>query len=104
MPHRNLNDLDDFTNIVVLFAGIWGAFINYFSRKVDKYTLLKRVLLFSFDMISSSGIAIMIYLLVMGYYDNELIAVGLSGFFAHLGTRSFYIIEQIVTQKMGVKL
>jgi len=104
MPHKNLNDLDFFTNFVVLLAGIWGAFMNYFSRKLEKYTLIKRILLFLFDMISSAGIAIMVYLLVMGYYDNELLAVGLAGFFAHLGTRTFYILEQIITQKLGVKL
>ena len=104
MPHKDIKDLNDITNIIVLIAGIWGAMMNYFKRDKSRYNIFRRLGLFMFDMISSAGIAIMVYVLVMGYYDNELIAVGMAGFFAHLGTRSFYILEQIVSQKLGVKL
>ena len=44
-------------------------------------TKLKKLSLFAFDTFSSSGIAIMVYLIVRGYGANELLSIGLSGFF-----------------------
>jgi len=108
VPDKHLKDIDDVVSLAVVGAGLWGAFMNYFKRKTKGYTRLKKLTLFTFDTFSSSGIAIIVYLIVRGYGANELLAVGLSGFFSHQGTRSFYTLEQIITkileQKLNVKL
>jgi len=108
MPDKHLRDIDDVVSIAVVGAGVWGAFMNYFKRKTKGYTRLKKISLFTFDTLSSSGIAVIVYLIVRGYGANELLAVGLSGFFSHQGTRAFYTLEQIITkvveQKLNVKI
>jgi len=82
--------------------------MNYFKRKTHEYSKLKKLSLFAFDTISSAGIAIITFLIIQGWTHNEILAVGLSGFFAHQGTRAFYTMEQIITkvveQKLNVKL
>lgn len=104
MPHRNLNDVPDFDGIFVVVLGVWGATMNYLKRKDKNYTFIRKLGLFALDILTSGGIAIITYLVVLGYTDNAVLSVGVSGVFAHLGTRGFYIFEQIVVQKLGVKL
>jgi len=104
VPHRSLNDVPDFDSIFVLLLGVWGALMNYTKRKSKNYVFTKRIGLFILDILTSGGIAIVTYLVVLGYTDNDVLSVGVSGVFAHLGTRAFYIFEQVVVQKLGVKL
>ncbi len=104
MPGKHLKDIDDITGYWVVALGMWGAIINFVSRKKEKVSRTKKVLLFFFDVISSGGIAIVAYLLIDGFYQNELLAVGAAGVMAHMGTRAFYILEQVISQKLGVKL
>jgi len=108
VPYKNLKDIDHITDYAILLVGVWGAFMNYFKRKTHEYSKLKKLSLFAFDTISSAGIAIITFLIIQGWTHNEILAVGLSGFFAHQGTRAFYTMEQIITkvveQKLNVKL
>ena len=108
MPEKHIKDIDSVVSYAVILSGLWGAFMNYFKRKTSGYTKLKKLSLFAFDLISSAGIAIMTYLIIRGYGANELLAVGLSGWFGHQGTRAFYTMETIITsiieQKLNVKL
>lgn len=108
MPDKHIRDIDDVVSYAVIISGLWGAFMNYFKRQTSGYTKLKKLSLFTFDLVSSAGIAIMTYLIIRGYGANELLSVGLSGWFGHQGTRAFYTIETIITkileQKLNVKI
>jgi len=104
MPYKHLNDTPEFNTLFVLFLGIWGAIMNYIKRKNDNYNIFKKMGLFILDVITSGGIAIITYLVVYGYTGNEYLSVGISGVFAHLGTRAFYIFEQVISQKLNIKL
>ncbi len=101
---KHLEDLDDIAYWAVTFLGLWGATMNFAKRKIKGYSLLKKIFLFIFDNITSGGISIITYLLVYGYWHDEILAVGFSGVFAYQGTRAFYVLEQIISQKLGVKL
>ena len=104
MPHKDLNNIPHLDLIALFFIGLWGAIMNYTRRVTKEYSLIKKVLLFFLDAFTSGGIAIFSYLIIVGYLNNIYLAVGISGVLAHQGTRSFYIIEQVITQKLGVKL
>ena len=104
MPFKHLNEVPQFNSLFVLLLGLWGAVMNYLKRKHDKYTTIKKVGFFILDVLTSGGISIVTYLVLYGYTGNEFLSVGVSGVFAHLGTRAFYIFEQIVVQKLGVTL
>jgi len=104
MPHKDLNNIPHFDGVVVMLLGLWGAIMNFVKRKSKQYSTTKKVSLFIIDMLTSGGIAILTYLIIMGYTDNAYLAVGIAGVLAHQGTRAFYILEQIVEQKLGVKL
>lgn len=104
MPHKHLDNMPDFNGIFVLLLGIWGAIMNYVKRKNKNYNIFKKIGFFVLDVLTSGGIAIITYLVVFGYTGNEYLSVGVSGVFAHLGTRAFYIFEQIISQKLGIKL
>jgi len=101
---KNLNNIPDFDFLLVSMLGFWGAIVNFIKREKESLTWTKKIGLFISDIIVSGGIAIVTYLVVMGYEDNALIASGLAGVFAHQGTRAFYIIEKIIEQKFNVKL
>ena len=104
MPHKHLNNMPEINSIFVLLLGIWGAIMNYVKRKSKNYNIIKKIGFFILDILTSGGIAIITYLVIYGYTGNEYISVGVSGVFAHMGTRAFYIFEQVITQKLGVKL
>jgi len=104
VPYKSLNDVPEFNSLFVVLLGVWGAIMNYLKRKNDKYTLVKKVGFFVLDVLTSGGISIVTYLVVYGYTGNEFLSVGISGVFAHLGTRAFYIFEQIIVQKVGIRL
>ena len=104
MPHKDLNNIPHLDLIALFLIGIWGAIMNYTRRVTKEYSLIKKVLLFFLDAFTSGGIAVFSYLIIVGYLDNIYLAVGISGVLAHQGTRSFYILEQVITQKLGVKL
>jgi len=104
MPHKHLNNMPEINSIFVLLLGVWGAIMNYVKRKSKNYNIIKKIGFFILDILTSGGIAIITYLVIYGYTGNEYISVGVSGVFAHMGTRAFYIFEQVITQKLGVKL
>ena len=104
MPHKHLDNMPEFNSIFVLLLGIWGAIMNYVKRKSKEYSIIKKIGFFILDVLTSGGIAIITYLVIYGYTGNEYISVGVSGVFAHMGTRAFYIFEQVISQKLGVKL
>jgi len=104
MPHKHLDNMPEFNSIFVLLLGIWGAIMNYVKRKNKDYNIIKKIGFFILDILTSGGIAIITYLVIYGYTGNDYISVGVSGVFAHMGTRAFYIFEQVITQKLGVKL
>jgi len=104
MPHRDLNNIPHLDVIALFFIGLWGAIMNFTKRVLKEYSLIKKISLFLLDVFTSGGIAIFSYLIIVGYLNNIYLAIGISGVLAHQGTRSFYILEQIVSQKLGVKL
>lgn len=104
MPHKNLNEIPDIDGIAVMLIGLWGAIMNYFKRKHRGYKLVNKLGFFVLDILTSGGIAVITYLVLEGYFENAYISVGVAGVFAHQGTRAFYILEQVISQKLGVKL
>ena len=103
MPYKNFNDIPVFTQVIVAIAGIWGAVINWVDRKRRGKTLFSKILFFSFDVFSTVGISIMVFLMLSGYGFNELFSVGCASFMAHYGTRSFYLIEVIIADKLKIE-
>ncbi len=104
MPHKDLNNIPHIDLIALFLIGFWGAIMNFTKRALKGDTLYKKIAFFFLDVFTSGGIAIFSYLIIVGYLNNIYLAVGVSGVLAHQGTRAFYILEQIVTQKLGVKL
>ena len=103
MPVTNFTDLDKVATSIALLAGIWGALLNFFRRDTKGHTLARKTFTFFADMFVNVGITMLVYLGLIGYGANELLAVGISGFFGHQGTRSFYLMELIIAEKVGAK-
>jgi len=105
MPYKNFNDIPLLTQIIVFLTGLWGAVMNFAKRtEIDKnMPLSKKITYFFIDLVSSGGIAIIIFLGAVGYGFNELLAVFFSGIFAHQGTRAIYLIELFIAEKLHSK-
>ena len=103
MPHNNFSDVNIVSTIIAFIAGVWGAVVSFFRRDVSNFSILKKVSLFFMDMFVNVGLTLLVYLGLIGYGLNELLAVAVSGFIGHQGTRSFYLIELIITEKLGAK-
>jgi len=103
MPHNSFQDMDSTASLIALIAGIWGAVLNFVKRDNAKHSVIKKISMFAMDMIINIGITMLIYVGCIGYGFNELLSVGVAGFLGHQGTRSFYIMELIIAEKVGAK-
>ena len=103
MPHNNFNDMDIVATLIATAAGLWGAIISFSRRDVKDFKIAKKITLFFMDMFVNIGLTLLVYLGLIGYGINELLAVAISGFIGHQGTRSFYLAELIITEKLGAK-
>lgn len=104
MPNNNLNDLNIIALITTIGFGIWSAMMNYIGREKngkEKIGLKQKVLHFIIDVISSTGIAMLTFLLMQGVGFNELISVGISGLMAYEGTRGITFLQIIFAEKIG---
>jgi len=102
MPN-NFTEIDKIATIIAMGAGIWGAVLSFFRRDTKRATKLQKVGFFLMDMFVNVGITMLIYLGLIGYGVNDLIAVAVSGFGGHQGVRSIYLIELIIAEKLGAQ-
>ncbi len=102
MPYNSLNDVPYKTTFLVFLFGIFGAVINY-SRRKDK-SITERVLMFFSDMISSVMLSIVSFTTISGLGGSEMLAVGVAGYVAYLGTRAIYIVELLISKKFDIKI
>ena len=100
---KHLSDVNTLATIIALMAGTWGAILNYSQRDTKEHSILKKISMFFMDMIINVGITMLVYLGLIGYGIGDLVAVAISGFVGHQGTRSFYLIELIIAEKLGAK-
>ena len=103
MPHNNFNDMNFTASTIAFITGIWGAILNFIKRDTKTHSIARKILTFIIDMIINVGITMLIYIGCIGYGFNELISVAIAGFLGHQGTRSFYIVELIIAEKVGAK-
>jgi len=103
MPHNNFNDMNIIATLIAGLAGLWGAIISFSRRDVEDFKIIRKISLFIMDMFVNVGLTLLVYLGLIGYGVNELLAVAISGFIGHQGTRSFYLAELIITEKLGAK-
>jgi len=106
MPHKNnLHDLSSLSVIIVLFFGLWGAYLNYIRRVLTNKNLTKtqKILYFFTDFASSTGFAVLTYIALQGWGINELLSVAAAGFVAHQGTRAVYLGEIMLAEKLGLE-
>lgn len=101
MPINNFSDLNIFATLIALAAGIWGSIISFIRRNKDGIKVRKGILLFFIDMTTNIGLTMLVYLGLIGYGLNELVAVAISGFVGHQGTRGVYLIELTIAEKVG---
>ena len=103
MPHNNFNDINTSATLIAFIAGIWGAIVSFTRRDVKGFSMVKKVSIFIMDMFVNVGITLLVYLGLIGYGLNDILAVAISGFVGHHGTRGFYLIELIIAEKIGAK-
>lgn len=103
LHNNNFNDIDVVAASIASLAGLWGAIISFVRRDVKDFKMIKKISLFFMDMFVNVGLTLLVYLGLVGYGVNELLAVAISGFIGHQGTRSFYLAELIITEKLGAK-
>ena len=103
MPHNNFSDMDSTASIIAFLAGLWGAILNFIKRDTKLHSLSRKTFTFLIDMTINIGITMLIYIGCIGYGFNDLLSVAVAGFLGHQGTRSFYIMELIVAEKLGAK-
>jgi len=102
MPN-NFNDVSSLSYFMAVVAGLWGAIITYARREHNKNTINKKILLFLYDAFVTMGITILAYIGLLGAGVNELLAVAIGGVLGHQGTRSIYIVELLILERLGAK-
>jgi len=101
--YENLKDIPTWTQWAVILAGMWGAVMNFLSRKVLGESFKTRMTWFLVDSVASFGLTALAFLTLIGWGSNEVFAVGVSGFFGHMGTRGIHIAQLAVLEKFGAK-
>lgn len=103
MPHQNFSDMNFTASLIAGLAGLWGAILNFIKRDNKTHSISRKTITFLIDMIVNIGITMLIYIGCVGYGFNDLLSVAVAGFLGHQGTRSFYIMELILAEKLGAK-
>ena len=103
MPHNNFSDTDFLATVFAVLAGVWGAILSFLKRDTNGLRFLKKLSYFLMDMFVNTGLTLLTYIGLIGYGINDLMAVAAAGYIAHLGTRSFYLIEILIADKLGSK-
>ena len=103
MPHKDWNNINILSLIIVTFFGAWGGFLNYLRRTKThpEYTWKQKLFHFTIDTVSVGSISVITYLGLIGYGVNELLSVAISGIIGHQGTRAIYIMEIFLAEKFG---
>ena len=101
MPNSSFSDINIVALSIAFLAGIWGAVLNFIKRDNFLMTFSKKIAMFVMDLFVNVGLTILTYLGAIGYGMNELLAVAIGGFIGHLGTRSIYLVELIIAEKIG---
>lgn len=103
MPHNSFSDMNLTASIIAFLAGLWGAILNFINRDTKLHSISRKIVTFLIDMTVNIGITMLIYIGCVGYGFNDLLSVAVAGFLGHQGTRSFYIMELIIAEKLGAK-
>ncbi len=103
MPHNSFSDMDLTSSVIAFLAGLWGAILNFIKRDTELHSISRKIFTFVVDMTVNIGITMLIYIGCIGYGFNDLLSVAVAGFLGHQGTRSFYIMELIIAEKLGAK-
>ena len=103
MPFNHFSDIDKTASLIAFIAGIWGAILSFARRDNKTHSFCKKCLFFFFDMIVNTGLTMLIYIGCIGYGFNDLMSVAIAGFLGHQGTRSLYLMELIIAEKLGAK-
>ena len=103
MPAKNFHDLDDLSTFIAIVIGLWGSILSFIKRDRKDLTIFRKIAMFLLDMITNVGITLLTYFGLIGYGVDELLAVAISGFIGHQGTRGFYLIELAIADKIGSK-
>ncbi len=111
MPHKDWNSINYFSVILVTVLSFIGAVFNtkrycvINKEKCEKHS--KKKLFFVvvshiiFDAISVGSISLIVYIGLVGYGLNELLAVAISGFLAKEGNVALYQFKIFVADKFG---
>ena len=103
MPFNHFQDMDNTASIIAAVAGVWGAILNFARRDNKTHSFFRKLMFFMFDMTVNVGITMLIYVGCVGYGFNDLVSVAVAGFLGHQGTRSLYLMELIITEKLGAQ-
>ena len=103
MPTGNFNDLNTTSTIIAFAAGAWGAMLNFLRRDTQDFSIIKIVSYLIMDMAVSMGFTLLSFMGLVGYGLNDLTAVAVSGYLGYLGTRSSYLVELMIAEKLGAK-
>ncbi|WP_456390571.1 hypothetical protein [Hydrogenimonas sp.] len=100
MPEK-ITDISGASTAIAAAFGMWGAFVNFLTRKRSGVRAGRLFGMFVADSIINAGLSITIFLGCMGYGLNELLSVSIASLLGHQGTRAFYLAELIIIEKSG---
>jgi uncharacterized membrane protein YbjE (DUF340 family) len=89
------------TYVIVFLIGLASAVLNFSRRELSKFSFMRKFLFFVLDVLSSGLLAVLSFYAVIGLGLNEMLAIAISGMFAHQGTRAIYLVELIIAEKLG---
>lgn len=101
VPYNELKDIPLFTQVAVIITGIWGAFLNFSKREKGDVSLKLKVWWFLQDAVTSAGVSMLTFFMLIGYGVNEILAVGVSGFTGHMGARFIFIMQLALLERIG---
>ena len=108
--HKDWNHLDHFSVLIIIILSFLGAMFNTkrfckTNAKCKEYKKRKVFLIalghILFDFISIGTISLIVYVGLVGYGLNELLAVAIAGFLAKEGNTALYQIKLVIADKLG---
>jgi len=101
MPHKDLNNMDNMTKIGFILVALIAGIVHWTKRELTNTKMWKKIFLFFYDALIAGSLSVFAGLLVLGYFHDEALALGVGGIVGHLGNRFLGILEEAIKIKLS---
>jgi len=98
---KHFSELSIFDYIVTFFILLGAGVGSFLRRNMTKYSIRKKITILLVDVAGSMSIGTTVFFIIYGWTGDLAMSAGASSLLAHIGSRSFYLMELVIADKLN---